>query len=398
MEAKVYQYVNCRILWRGKLIHEDLWVRDGKILDPRELFFAEKKKADFKVDCKNLIISPGFIDLQLNGGFAVDFSSCLSNIEEGVNKVAKGLLQYGVTSFCPTLVTSPPKVYQLLLSKIKRCPGSSKGAGILGIHLEGPFISPKKKGAHPEEHIRNLDGGFESLKAVYNDLSNVSMITLAPELKNSSEVIRELKKRSIIVSVGHSVADLPEAELAINEGAGMITHLFNAMLSFHHRDPGMVGLLTSNKIGGQQIYYGLIADGIHTHPAALRIAFRSNPKGLVLVTDAMSAVGLDSGEHKLGQLLVRKEGMKATLAGTNTLAGSVATMPHCIRHFYKNACCTVEEALECATLHPALCFGIEKQKGTLEYGTDADFVFLDDALNVRATFIAGEKVFSHDSF
>lgn len=146
-----------------------MWVRDGKILDPRELFFAEKKKADFKVDCKNLIISPGFIDLQLNGGFAVDFSSCLSNIEEGVNKVAKGLLQYGVTSFCPTLVTSPPKVYQLLLSKIKRCPGSSKGAGILGIHLEGPFISPKKKGAHPEEHIRNLDGGFESLKAVYND-------------------------------------------------------------------------------------------------------------------------------------------------------------------------------------------------------------------------------------
>ncbi|KAK7070228.1 putative N-acetylglucosamine-6-phosphate deacetylase, partial [Halocaridina rubra] len=134
----------------------------------------------------------------------------------------------------------------------------------------------------------------------------------------------------------HSNGNLEDGEAAVNCGASFITHLFNAMLPFHHRDPGLVGLLTS-KLVSRPVHYGIIADGMHTHPAALRIAYRTHPKGLVLVTDAMSAMGLGEGEHHIGQLLVRVEGKRALLAGTETLAGSIVTMDDCVRHFIHEA-------------------------------------------------------------
>ncbi|XP_003703368.1 N-acetylglucosamine-6-phosphate deacetylase [Megachile rotundata] len=389
------QFYNCWILRDGKILKEDLWVRDGRIVNPEKIFYDEKIKPNISIDCNEALISPGYIDLQINGGFGVDFTHNVDNVQEGINKVAKKLIEFGVTSFCPTLVTSPSETYHKILPNIKKRNGGKHGASILGIHLEGPFISPSKKGAHPENCIKQFDKGFKSLIEMYGTLENVCLVTLAPELPNAPTVIKELCKRNIKVSVGHSIANLHEGEEAVNNGASFITHLFNAMLPFHHRDPGLVGLLTSDKIpSGKIIHYGIIADGIHTHPAALRIAHRTHPEGLVLVTDALSALGLEEGVHQLGQFKIEMRSGRAYIAGTDTLCGSTAEMSKCVRHFKEATGCSVVEALEAATLHPAKTLDIDKVKGTLNFEADADFVMLDQKLNLLSTWISGECVYS----
>lgn len=393
-DAPITQFVNCRILRDHELQREDLWVREGRILDPEKLFFDEQGYADKRVDCGGSLIAPGFIDVQINGGYGKDFSQASEDVAGGISVVGKKILEHGVTSFCPTLVTSPPAVYHKVLPAVKAYNGGPHGAGVLGLHLEGPFISAEKKGAHPEQYIRTFtSGGILDLIETYGSLDNVAMVTLAPELANSQSVVRELSQRGIVVSLGHSAANLSQAEDCVQHGASFITHLFNAMLPFHHRDPGIVGLLTSDQIpDGRTVYYGMIADGIHTNPAALRIAHRAHPSGLVLVTDAITAMGLPPGRHTLGQQAIEIQGLHAYVAGTKTLSGSIATMDMCVRHFKQASGCSVEEALEAASLHPAQLLGISHQKGNLNYGSDADLVFLDDALNVKATYISGEEV------
>ncbi|KAL7979139.1 hypothetical protein Chor_015163, partial [Crotalus horridus] len=289
-------------------------------------------------------------------GFGVDFSLATDDVQAGISLVGQKILSSGVTSFCPTMVTSPSSVYHKVLPQIRVQNGGPHGAGVLGIHLEGPFISKEKKGAHPENYLRTFESGaFKDLLATYGSLDCVRIITLAPEMKRSSE--------------------------------------------FHHRDPGIVGLLTSDKIPpNQQVFYGMISDGIHTNPAALRIAHRAHPQGLVLVTDAIPAMGLPPGRHTLGQLVVEVEGAKSYIAGTKILSGSISTMDTCVRHFRDATACSLETALEAASLHPAQLLNIEDQKGTLSYDTDADFVLLDENLHVRATYIAGEEVWRQDNF
>ncbi|KAL7289794.1 hypothetical protein TKK_0016197 [Trichogramma kaykai] len=391
--GQLKHFHNCQILRDGKILTEDLWVRDGKIIDPEKIFYDEKIESDVKIDCNGCLISPGFIDVQINGGFGIDFSHNVDKVEEGVTNVAKKLLAYGVTSFCPTLVTSPVETYKKILPKIKRTSGGDDGAAILGVHVEGPFLNPLKKGAHPESCIQKFEKGFQSLLDVYGSLENICYITLAPELENAIDVIQELEKRNIKISVGHSASDLKQGEEAVKNGASFITHLFNAMLPFHHRDPGLVGLLASDQIPKEKsIHYGIIADGVHTHPAALRIAHRTNPEGLVLVTDAISALGLQDGVHQLGQFDIEVRESRAYIAETNTLCGSIADMAECVRFFKKSTGCSVVEALEAATLHPARFLGIQSHKGVLNFGAQADFVFLDKNLHVISTWISGHCV------
>nr|XP_035939096.1 N-acetylglucosamine-6-phosphate deacetylase isoform X2 [Halichoerus grypus] len=507
VRAPVLQFTNCRILRGRALLREDLWVREGRIVDPEKLFFEERRVADEQRDCGGCILAPGFIDVQINGGFGVDFSQATEDVGSGVALVARRILSHGVTSFCPTLVTSPPEVYHKVLAgpmwgrccssvtcrlwspyfsshqawprpaarrlcagrvphvrlpasaqrrssaspdgsallpscashevsaaseslyavwgggalqagvfvqqlspwtllscgaprplpsprsflrevwagtpaclsasevlpQIPVKSGGPHGAGVLGVHLEGPFISREKRGAHPEAHLRSFEANaFHDVLATYGPLDNVRIVTLAPELGRSREVIRALAARGICVSLGHSVADLQAAEEAVQCGATFITHLFNAMLPFHHRDPGIVGLLTSDRLPpGRHIFYGMIADGTHTNPAALRIAHRAHPHGLVLVTDAVPALGLGNGRHTLGQQEVEVDGLTAYVAGTKTLSGSIAPMDVCVRHFLQATGCSVELALEAASLHPAQLLGLEKRKGTLDFGADA---------------------------
>lgn len=166
----------------------------------------------------------------------MDFSYDVDTVATGVMKVAKGLLENGVTSFCPTLVTSPPETYRQVIPQIPRRPGGPDGATILGVHVEGPFINPAKKGAHPLECIRDYDNAIADAQEVYGNMDNIQIVTLAPEKKNGEQFIRDLSSRGITVSVGHSSANLAEGEMAVKSGATLITHLFNAMLPVSDAD------------------------------------------------------------------------------------------------------------------------------------------------------------------
>ncbi|XP_013185703.2 N-acetylglucosamine-6-phosphate deacetylase [Amyelois transitella] len=392
-KSSITRFHNCYILRSGKIIKEDLWIRDGIIENPEQIFYVEQLEADITVNCDNLLIAPGFIDIQINGGCGVDFSYDSDNVQNGIDKVAKKLLEHGVTSFCPTLVTSHPKKYHQILPQIKKSQGGKHGASVLGVHLEGPFISLAKKGAHLDEYIKTPEKGIETMCQVYGSLDNVVIVTLAPELPGAIEAIKDLTKHGIKVALGHSTAGLAQGEEAIRHGANMITHLFNAMLPFHHRDPGLVGLLASNT--EKQVYYGLISDGTHTHPAALRIACRANPEGLVLVSDAVAALDLPDGNYRIGPQAVTVKDGRAFITGTDVLCGSTAALDQCVQTFKKCIECSTEYALEAASLHPARALGIDNKKGKIDFGYDADFIIMEpNTLKVLSTWIAGEQVYS----
>lgn len=405
------QFTNCRLLIDNKIMQDDLWIRKGIIENPRKIFFEEKKQADVQIDLNGLLISPGFIDVQINGGFGRDFTID-ANIEECLNEVSKRVLKYGVTAFCPTIISSDTSNYKRLFPKIRdyiaqlKLSSKKQHSKILGLHLEGPFINKEKLGAHDINVLRALDDGVKNLEEVYgmgvDDLKKfVSILTLAPELDPTNEVIKKLTDNGIVVSLGHSKANLKQGENAVLNGATFITHLFNAMLPFHHRDPHLIGLLSNFKLESH-IYYGVISDGIHTHPSAINIAYKSHPNGLILVTDAMSAMGLEDGRvHHIGnqsvQIFNDPETRKrsAYLQGTNILCGSVATMDECVRNLMVSTECGLVEALKCATEHPAKLLGIYPLNGgSLNYGAKANFTIIDDNVNVKATFIDGDLAWS----
>ncbi|XP_039294948.1 N-acetylglucosamine-6-phosphate deacetylase isoform X1 [Nilaparvata lugens] len=392
-QGLITKFTNCCLLRDHQIIKDDLWVQDGKIIDPMEVFYKHKKVYDLKVDCEGALISPGYIDLQLNGGFGCDFSHDIEKTEECVRKVAKGILPHGVTSFCPTLVTSGPDVYKKVIPRIMKQQGGEEGASVLGVHCEGPFISPEKKGAHCLSSIKDIDQDSSQALQVtdtYGCLENIVIVTLAPEMPNALNMIEFLAKENIVVSLGHSNANIDISIKGVEKGATFITHLFNAMSAFHHRDPGIVGLLASHY---KNVFFGLIADGIHTHPAALRIAHRTHSDGTVVVTDALSALGLPDGIHYLGSKSIEVKNGCAYLAGTDTICGSITNFAQCIRIFKHSTGCSTVEALEVGTLHPAQVLKIENQKGTLKFGADADLIFLNENLEVLQTWISGKCVF-----
>ncbi|EGD72609.1 amidohydrolase domain-containing protein 2 [Salpingoeca rosetta] len=387
----ILRVINGLLLQHGEFVREDLWVQDGKVVNPRDLFFATKAQADVVVDAQGNMIAPGFIDVQLNGCFGVDFSSSHSNdIEDGIAKVRRALLKQGVTGFCPTIITSSPERYHDILPKMKKADGGDAGAAVLGVHLEGPFINPDKKGAHPKHLIQPLEAGMASIETTYGpDLSNVAIVTLAPELEHAPRVIQDLRKRGIVVSLGHTHATLEQAERGMLMGASSITHLFNAMTAFHHRDPGIIGLLPYGGEGRYRFFYGLIVDGLHTHDASMRLAYANHPEGCVLITDATQAMGLPPGEHHLGDMaVVLDHNHRLTLKGTDTLAGSAVSMDVCVRRFSTFA--GAARAVEAASLRPAQLLNIEERKGHLHYGADADFVILSHDLHVLCTYIGGK--------
>ncbi|KAG0371609.1 putative N-acetylglucosamine-6-phosphate deacetylase [Mortierella sp. AD032] len=339
--AKVIKITNCRVLRDSKIVDKDaIWIQDGKIIDPHKFFWYQKRLPDEVLDAEGLLVSPGFIETQINGAFGVDFSvpSDQDTYERDLTKVSRGLLKYGTTSYCPTIVSSSAAVYHKVLPFLKPRPGSSdSGASILGAHVEGPFINEARVGAHERKVLQaSASNGYNDFKSVYGlegatpeeqrklndeDLHSVKIITCAPELDGVMASIPDLVKAGITVSIGHSMANTSEAEKAVLQGATFITHLFNAMPQFHHRDPGVIGLLGS-RLDLPRPYYGLICDGIHVHPNSVKIAYDSHPEGVILITDAMSAMGLSPGNYRLGNMNVSKEVDRVVVEGTNVLAGS----------------------------------------------------------------------------
>lgn len=372
-QTTVIRYYNGRVLRNHTLIHEDFWVKDGKIISPREI-------SDYEVDVQGLIIAPGYLDLQINGAFGIDFSVQ----PDQVLRVAELLPQYGVTSFLPTLVSCGKKDYLELIPHLQPAPGGAHGSSILGIHLEGPYFASGKHGAHNQNLI--ISPINHPLEDCYGNLEGVKMITFAPELPGGLSLIQDLKSRNIVVSAGHTNATYEEANAAIHEGMTMATHLFNAMPGIHHRNPGIIEAVLTN----ESMFYSIIADNIHVKPSIIDLAWRCNPKGLCLITDAMQALGQSPGIYCLGTMMVDVGTSGAYICGTQTLAGSVLSLDEAVRNFRKSTNCSLVDSVEAASLKPAQVLGIDNVKGNLNVESDADFIIVDDGLNVHACYVAGQ--------
>ncbi|WP_068469272.1 N-acetylglucosamine-6-phosphate deacetylase [Candidatus Protochlamydia phocaeensis] len=376
---RISRYYNAQVLKSHEIKLGEIWVANGKIIAPQA-------KADEEIDAQGLILAPGYIDLQVNGGFCIDFATAPSQ----VHQVAKQLPRFGVTAFLPTLISRPSEEYPSLLPYLQPTLGGIEGAAILGIHLEGPFLNAKQAGAHSPSF---LNQALTSLEGCYGSLKGVRMVTLAPELPGALEAIRQLKSQNIVVAAGHTQATVKDMEKALEAGVKMITHLFNAMAPFHHREPGVVGTVLTH----DSLFYSLIADGVHVHADAIKLAWRSQPQGLILVSDAMEAFGLPPGSYQLGASSVIVEGGSARLSGTQTLAGSIIGLDQAVRIFFESSGCSIADALEAASLKPAQVLGIEKNKGTLQIEADADFIVLDEQLEVHACYIGGELAWKRET-
>ena len=331
------------------------------------------------------VIVPGFVDLQVNGGGGVLFNE--KPDVDAIATICKTHAAFGTTALLPTLISDTPEVTRLAL-KAGLSAKEAKVPGFLGLHLEGPHLSVAKKGAHEAAYIRpmasdDLDGLIASKKGL-----NHLLVTVAPETVPPAQ-IRRLSEAGIIVSLGHSDANLEMARQAAGAGARCVTHLFNAMSGLTHREPGLVGAALD--IG--ELSAGLIADGHHVDPVAISIALKakSGPGKIFLVTDAMSTIGTDQTAFELNGRTILRSGGRLTLED-GTLAGADLDMISAVRYVAETVGTGFDEAIRMASLYPAQCMGIEKHHGHLTPGAEANLVHLGPDYSVRQVWIGGDPV------
>ncbi|HEU4750856.1 MAG TPA: N-acetylglucosamine-6-phosphate deacetylase [Acidimicrobiia bacterium] len=317
---------------------------------------------------------PGFVDLQVNGFAGVDF---LSGEPDDIIGIGPALAATGVVAYQPTLISSPIDISVRAANVISQAMGAL-GPRIIGLHLEGPFLSPKRAGAHPLTHLREPEW---DLVAPILEAGPVTMMTLAPELAGAVELITRLAGARIVVSLGHSDATANEAGRGFDAGARAVTHLFNAMRPFSHRDPGIAGCAMARS----DVYLGVIADAVHLSDEAILTVWRAAAGRMVVVTDAIAAAGMPPGHWTLGDVGVDvSDGQARRQDGT--LAGSVGTMDESFRYLVSLGL-PLGDAVAATSSSARQLMGLPG--GTLRPGEPADVVVLDDSYTVRRTIIGG---------
>ena len=338
------------------------------------------------VDFGDAILAPGFIDIHIHGGTGLDVMRASAS---DLPRLGKFLATHGVTAYFPTTVAAPLDSTCAALERLADAIEATVSDGPvqarpLGIHLEGPFLSHKRRGVHPPENL------VEPTIAVFDRLwqaarGHVRVLTIAPEILGAMEVITEAARRNVCVSIGHSDAEMPVAQAAVKAGARHATHTFNAMRPLDHRDPGIIGEVLSN----DRLSADIIVDGIHLAPAVVKLFLRAKGRErAVLITDAISATGMPDGRYQLGPIEVDVKDGKCTSNGS--LAGSVLTMDRAVRNVTKFSKWTLRDAVQAATLNPARAVGLSAHHGILAKGALADFAVLSPAGEVLKTIVHGQ--------
>ncbi|MCL2015909.1 MAG: N-acetylglucosamine-6-phosphate deacetylase [Defluviitaleaceae bacterium] len=333
-------------------------------------------------DLTNYHVMPGMIDLHVHGAMGHDV---MDATYEAIAAISSHKLKEGCTAFCPTTLTASTDDTIKAIKNVRAAMDIGvDGAKIIGAFLEGPFINTKYRGAHVEKYVREMDltAATEFIQA--GD-GCVASIAVAPEQPQALSAIRAFKEMGVQVRLGHSAATLEQAEQAVQAGANMAIHTFNAMSPFHHREPGLVGAVFSN----EKLIGELICDLIHVHHSACKALVNAkHGEGIALVTDCMAAGGLSDGEYKLGELNVKVVDGASRLAD-GSLAGSTTNMLTCLKHMHKNIHVPLAEASEMATATPAKALGIFNKIGSLDVGKSADIIAFDDDFNIVFVMVDG---------
>ena len=362
----------------------DVFLENGKIL---EIAPSINRKADSRIDAagKGWSVVPGFIDVHIHGASGFDVMDATA---EALNGLAHALPREGTTSFLATTMTQTVENIEKALENASSFVADETQAEMLGIHLEGPFISSKRAGAQPIEHI--LPPSLSLFKKWQTLSGNrIKVVTLAPEMEEGLAFIEDITADGVIASLGHSDATAELVGEAVTAGARHVTHLYNQMSPFHHREPGVVGAALLE----EDLTVELIADFIHSHPQAVELTFRQkSASGIILITDAMRAKGLAPGTYDLGgqDVVVTQEGARLR---DGTLAGSILTMEDAAKNMKAVTGCTVSELVAMTSTNAARQLGLTN-KGSIEVGKDADLTIIDEAWTVQMTICRGNITYT----
>lgn len=376
--------VNARLVLHDHVLVGSILMADGVI---RQVGDFEPPPGAEVYDAGRRYVAPGFIDIHVHGGGG---HSLMTDDPEEIRAFARWAVRHGVTSF---LVSTAAPDHDWLLRRLEACAPAvgpaHGGAEALGFHLEGPFINPERRGAFDASWLRPPDA------AAYRELAaaapgHVRLVTLAPELPGAEELIASVLESGAVPAMGHTDADDETARRAVCCGVRHVTHTFNAMRPFAHRDPGCLGVVFTEP----SLTAELIADGAHVHPVAgLTLVRTKGVDGVVLVTDGIPLAGAEAGETTWAGMRVRVEGGKA-VRSDGVIVGGVTTLERMVANAVAWFGVTLPEAVRMASLNPATAIGVDDHKGSLAAGKDADLVVLDDDLRVLETYVRGEHIYT----
>jgi len=331
------------------------------------------------IDCQDKYIAPGLIDLHIHGYLGKDVCD---GEEESIKTICEGIVKNGVTGFLPTTMTVDMEVIEKAINTVKACKEKSKswnGTEILGVHAEGPFINPKKKGAQNEKFIKKPDAKFVKK---YSDI--IKIITLAPEMDEDFQAIKEIRRDTdVVISMGHTDSNFKTAFESTTVGVRHATHLFNAMSALGSREPGVVGAALNTDVSCE-----LIVDTFHVSSSLYDMLFKLKGRKLCFITDCLPAGGLPDGTYTLGGTEFISKGIECRLLD-GTIAGSILHLNRGVWNVYSNSSIPLWECVNCASLNPATVIGLDKTKGSIEVGKDADIIITDDKFEVEKTIIGG---------
>ncbi len=377
---------NIRMLVEGETASGSVLVRDGRIVSVHAEADAAWTDVDDIVDGNGRLLIPGMIDVHIHGAEGYDM---MDGTTKSVEVVSEACARTGCTSFLATSVSSTLEDLLAMIENVKRVAGKEPGARIVGMHIEGPYLNAKRKGMQNEKYLRHPDRNEMGVILDAAD-SLIRMVTLAPELPGGMEMIAYLRDRGVIPALAHTDATYEEAVEAFRGGASHVTHCCNGMRPIHHRDPGLI----LAAFEAAHVSVQAIVDDVHLHPAMVRLLYREKgPDKMVLITDALQAMGMGDGTYAFGGHEVKVESGVATLAD-GTLASSTVTMNEALAKTV-NAGISLADAVTMATRTPADLLGLPT-KGRLEAGADADLVLLNERFEVLWTMVGGNVVYRRE--